>query len=481
MTPRPIGELFSIITSSDDEKAVVKSFTDHLDEIFTHPQKDITNHLVHLSDSHAAGLRNSLYGNIYDQAHSVFKEDLDRIGITVDDSTNCLKGRLCKRYKVNMVYDDIYSLGMSLTEKSLHKDFRKLITNAPKKANKTNDPLDTNVELQAGAKNNTMQPPIHDIQATLINSVAEILSIVTALRKENKDLKSKIDLLTTKVDRQNGHANGNNNSLSTTGPVQSGTPPVLTRDSPAHNDPPSPREPPPPQELTLLHQLQQQQQRCDQRECAKEEQPYQQQSSQNGHRAPPLWPALPATSRATPGASGVRQFGLVIQPTQCPAGHRRDCVNKKTCFFRHIGENVGDPVNPEGWNLVSHKKRKPPLYGSKREATTATIAGQRTVREMSIFIGGVNTQLSVDDFSKHVQDHLDVTPVKVSQNKINSYNQSFKLTINSTDKTKIFDSAKWEENIIIKPFRERKNPQNNGYPNTESINSYHYSGPQNFF
>ena len=33
-----------------------------------------------------------------------------------------------------------------------------------------------------------------------------------------------------------------------------------------------------------------------------------------------------------------------IQPIQCPAGHRRDCVNKRTCVFRHIGEVVGDAL-----------------------------------------------------------------------------------------------------------------------------------------
>ena len=33
-----------------------------------------------------------------------------------------------------------------------------------------------------------------------------------------------------------------------------------------------------------------------------------------------------------------------VQPIQCTAGHRRDCVNKGTCVFRHIGEVVGDPL-----------------------------------------------------------------------------------------------------------------------------------------
>ena len=97
------------------------------------------------------------------------------------------------------------------------------------------------------------------------------------------------------------------------------------------------------------------------------------------------------------------------------------------------------------------------MFGSKR-GSTATIAGQRTVREISIFVGGVNNQLSVEDFTKHVKDNLAVMPIEVVQNRCNNYNQSFKLTIDSTDKNKIFNAEMWEENIIIKPFRQRQNP-----------------------
>ena len=154
----------------------------------------------------------------------------------------------------------------------------------------------------------------------------------------------------------------------------------------------------------------------------------------------------------------LQRFGVVIQPSQCPAGYRRDCVNKSTCFFRHIGEKVGDPVPKEEWSVVS-RKRKPPLFGSKR-GTESTIAGQRTIREISIFVGGVNNRLTVEDFSEHVKDNLGVTPINVAQNKCNNYNQSFKLTIRSSDKDKIFNPEMWEENIIIKPFRERRHPDN---------------------
>ena len=91
-----------------------------------------------------------------------------------------------------------------------------------------------------------------------------------------------------------------------------------------------------------------------------------------------------------------------------------------------------------------------------QEAERTTIAGQRIVRELSIFVGGINNQLTVEDFSQHVKDNLGVTPITVAQNKCNNYNQSFKLTICSSDKDKIFNAEMWDENIIIKPFRERR-------------------------
>ena len=98
MAPRPIGELISIISSSDVEGNVIKLFMDNLEEIFTHPQTDITNHLVHLSDNHALGLRSHLYQSIIKHASSDFKTDLLNLGIPDSELSN-LQQRMCKRQK----------------------------------------------------------------------------------------------------------------------------------------------------------------------------------------------------------------------------------------------------------------------------------------------------------------------------------------------------------------------------------------------
>ena len=51
---------------------------------------------------------------------------------------------------------------------------------------------------------------------------------------------------------------------------------------------------------------------------------------------------------------------------------------------------------------------------------------------------------------------MNITPINVVVNKINNYNRSYKVTIQKKDKDIIFTPTNWEENIIIKAFRERK-------------------------
>ena len=475
MAPRSIGVLISIITSSDDEGKVIKTFIENMDEVFSHPQTDITNNLVHLSDNHANSLRCHLYSRVSKKAISDFKDDFLNAGIGAEDF-DTLGSRLCKRYKIAAVYDDIYLLGISLVEKSLHKDFKKLLTQAPPKKK---PPAGTPAAKPPAADSVLPSAPqLHSCEKTLIDALTEIKSIVTAIRQENKDLKTKIDLLTTKVDKQNKEI------LS------------LKNGPPFSNTSASNGQPAPPQQLQHAQQQEQHRQSPygqSQPQPQPPQQVRQQQGMLNRQQQPPISMnqhqqssftnsslssdvprpnSVPDNSRQNP----LHRFGNVIQPSQCAAGYRRDCVNKATCFFRHIGETVGESI-PEEWKLVTNKRRKPPLFGSRR-GTESTIAGQRTVREISIFVGGVNSSLSVEDSSNHVRNNLGVSPINVTQNKRNEYNQSFKLTINSTDKNIIFNAEMWDENIIIKPFRERRNPENDPRRNGLSdMSTFQFSTP----
>ena len=52
-------------------------------------------------------------------------------------------------------------------------------------------------------------------------------------------------------------------------------------------------------------------------------------------------------------------------------------------------------------------------------------------------------------------EEINVHPHNIILNRENNYNRSYKITINNNDKYKVFDPNNWENNIIIKPFRQR--------------------------
>ena len=474
MAPRSVGEIFSAITSSEDEETIIKVFMENMAEIFTHPRMDITNHLIYLKDSHASGLRCHLYSIVVKNATTHFKDDFIKIGIMAEDFVT-LSSRLSRRYKITAIYDDICTLSVSLIEKSLHKDFKKLLTQAAPK--KKSSATANHVEIEN-------IPQMQSFEKPIIDAITEIKSIVSASRKENKELKAKIDLLTTKIDQQskeNGYFKTKIDILTSKIDQQSKEIASLKMGPPSNNTSSNSKQPSPQQQAehikrneeqlqvassTLQPEMQMQQQTQLQQELHSAQNNLQQQFTANQQQQS-KYTYKEATVRnilnTEPDISS-RQirpqgFGSIIQPFQCQTGLRRDCINKETCFYRHLGEQVGEPIPKNEWNTVTHKRRKPPLFGSKQR-TEGTIAGLRTIREFSIFVGGVCSRLSVEDFSKHVKDNFDVSPINVAQNKRNQYNQSFKLTIRSNDKDKIFNAEMWDENIIIKPFRERRNSEN---------------------
>jgi hypothetical protein len=108
-------------------------------------------------------------------------------------------------------------------------------------------------------------------------------------------------------------------------------------------------------------------------------------------------------------------------------------------------------IDNNNFQIVKYGKKKSPIFGKKTNADRS-IAGSRTPRRINIFIGGVDPSLSADSFFNHLQENLHIEPVYVECNRNNKYNQSFCVTVNAADKTKIFDPNLWEENIIIKPF-----------------------------
>ena len=123
----------------------------------------------------------------------------------------------------------------------------------------------------------------------------------------------------------------------------------------------------------------------------------------------------------------------------------------------------------KGFSLV--KPRRKPVFGTKSRPFQNSIAGKRNVRNFSVFIGGLSNETSEEDLTTYMKDELNINPLAITVNKINNYNRSYKVTINSKDKIEVFCPDHWEENIIIKPFRERNNTINHNNNHQQSVGS----------
>ena len=61
-----------------------------------------------------------------------------------------------------------------------------------------------------------------------------------------------------------------------------------------------------------------------------------------------------------------RNIGDVVNSMQCFAGFRRDCDNKRTCWYRHIGETVGDPIA----KYAAKYNKSAPITSASKSATS---------------------------------------------------------------------------------------------------------------
>ena len=68
-----------------------------------------------------------------------------------------------------------------------------------------------------------------------------------------------------------------------------------------------------------------------------------------------------------------------------------------------------------------------------------------------------------------MKQEINVVPINVVLNRENKFNRSYKVTVKSVDKQQIFNPEVWDNNIIVKPFRQKR-PHN--YPQFPT-RSYH--------
>ena len=129
MAPRPIGELISYVTSTDNKDELISRFSGVMKEIFSYPRETIKDNLVHIPSNHTTDLRAHLYEALTCDPSPDLKAELTNLNVN-DDNKHTL---LCKRYNETKSYDDIYLLGISTIENSLHKDFKNLISPSTRK------------------------------------------------------------------------------------------------------------------------------------------------------------------------------------------------------------------------------------------------------------------------------------------------------------------------------------------------------------
>ena len=110
-----------------------------------------------------------------------------------------------------------------------------------------------------------------------------------------------------------------------------------------------------------------------------------------------------------------------------------------------------------------------PVFGAKLNNGNS-IAGTPTLRTIDIFVGSVDPKVSTDSLSKNLQNVFSCHPIDIKSNRVNKFNQSFLVTINATDTSKIFNPESWGKYIIAKPFRHTRTSDNcieNHLTNTE--------------
>ena len=412
MAPRSIGELISWITSDDVEEgdALVK-FSKSLEEICSHPKDEINNQLINIKDRDIFRIRDHLYLDFLDI--EAIEVSLAIHNIFLD--SNNPNSNLRKRYKAATCFDDIYYLAISIYEKKAHKEISKAI-------------ISSQAPFPA--------PSITQTESALIKAIQEMKSTLGEIRKENKDLKIQLNLVCTKIDNQNEVINALQqkvNAATTIRKVSS----VNTSQKTSNKDTTTTR-------TENVHM--------------KTPNTENNISNVNQEETNELNPQ----SHDTEGTQTRDQSNLFSAVVQNGVAS----PNPATSFFNTGDDRFG---LSKGFSLV--KPRRQPVFGTKSRPIQNSIAGKRNVRNFSVFIGGLSNETSEEDLTTYMKDELNINPLAITVNKINNYNRSYKITINNKDKKEVFCPDHWEENIIIKPFRERDN--------TINYNNYHQQSVRN--
>ena len=413
MAPRTLGELISIITS-EEENELCNKFIELNEEIFTHSKDEITRSLIEITDKGIFLLRDALFQHLITIAENTEPNDDGTIKI----DQKILTAGLRKRYKGNKCFEDIYHIGLAIAEKSIQgAELMKIIV-----------PLNNHNYNTTG----NHDPMINSMEKAMITKMDEILDIVKALRKENKDLKEKMDIFNTKLENQNKTINelktiNYNDNNSKIPKIINGKEDMIKQ--------------------TILPNLNNNHS-----------------NNENVLRNNYFETSPETITEEIP--TDVRPNLQCFNNLQHHNKSKEIDINAEVIIQEHKkNELYSDKVrshslteNHEGKNeftKITYKKKNSPVFGT-RQPTKKSIAGERIIREINLFIGGVSNEVTENTLKEYMTEELNITPIKIVSNKRNNFNQSFKVTIKSTDKNIIFKPETWENNIVVKSFREKR-------------------------
>ena len=482
MAPRLAGQIISELTHTEEaQNNIVQNFISVISELYNNPHDEVNKHLVHIKGADIFKIREALFLHCIENIEQHKLQESNFI-INFDNPLENLR----RRNKPDRCYDDLYTLAISVIEKAPHKDLGQVIKN--------------------GTCNNQEQAQqvslLNQGEGAIIEAIHSMQDTLQELRKENKDLKTKMSLLITKTDNnlkemRDLHQTVKSqkliiDTLSGSRKQSEHVSVELKGNSMAAAGVDAPLHPTKPVNDDNSHPMKKGGETyagatakivdVNSKKSAVEAKPSEGSEEENlqGHLNFGSGPDGGSNS-----GSGFPSGGFNFEsfnrkdnafPNKLP--NRRNEFTKTGFInnFNGVPPNNSNAncnqtrVNPflesyqdtfrkddeEEYQLVQRKKRKP-VYGTKAlTASSKRMAGERTERDFSVFIGGVSNAFLEADMRKYIENELSIKVTGVEINKINERNRSYKVTVMRKDKDELFNPADWEENIIIKAYRVRR-------------------------
>ena len=403
MTPRNTGAIISVLLQTEEDvKNIVENFCNVVTELYTHPKEEINKVLMMIKDGDIFTIREGLFLRCC-QDQVISKKFLEgKIHIKEGEPLANLR----KRYKADKCYEDIFILAISMIEQKLHKDISKIVISIQPQ--------------QVLATTANGEPIFTAAESAIIAELHKIRDGMKEIRRENKELKEKLNLANTKIDKYETLLEVHNTKIL-----------ELTEyiiKLPRSN------------ESSFDHI----EKEVDNNSRSHEKQ------NLNDNNDSGDGSFIHGAGFGNSSKEFNRRDELRSTDTHQLLDNRR--------LQQHHEQTRPTMVtgDGDGFQVVSHRRRKP-IYGTKTlvSGTSASIAGVRSQREFSLFVGGLKKNLSCEMLSRHIQEDLHITPKSVEINKTNEYNRSFKITVQYKDKDTMFTPTNWEGGVIIKPFRVR--------------------------